>query len=397
MLARVVCSKNNLFFAFLVLSYVFGVVLYDYLSVFSSDEVMALFLLFFTGMVVNERRCFREVIPLCVVAGIFLFYTLYSVIIGSNVLVAILKDLLIEIKPFLGFFCTYAIMPTLSPLQKRSLVIMCLVVAALLLFIGIMNDVVVYFGHPACFAKTIVATAFLYLYCCSDEWPDFIGFLLILTVGLFSTRAKFYGFWGVAFLLVFLYKAGIRIKFDFKSIILLLCVGALAVWLGRDNLIMYYVDGMLDSREMWSRPAILLTSLKLFVDYAPLGSGLASFASYASGEYYSHIYEDYGINHLWGISREFYSFVADAYYPMLAQFGIVGLGLYIFFWIWMVRKGRAMRKQGFAKEELLILLATVFFAIEGVADSTFSQNRGLFVLIVAAMALTKGKEHVKAE
>ena len=135
----------------------------------------------------------------------------------------------------------------------------------------------------------------------------------------------------------------------------------------------------------------------LFVDYAPLGSGLASFASYASGEYYSHIYEDYGINHLWGISREFYSFVADAYYPMLAQFGIVGLGLYIFFWIWMVRKGRAMRKQGFAREELLILLTTVCFAIEGVADSTFSQNRGLFVLIVAAMALTKGKEHAKAE
>ncbi len=326
MLSRLVCSKNNLFFAFLVAGYIFDVILYDYIDFTSADELMALFLLFFSGLIINERRNIKEMIPLFVVLIIFLFYTTYSFSIHSNIPKAILKDLLIQIKPFLAFYCTYLIAPSFTTSQKRLIVVMCLTSSLMMLGIGLSNGIFLFFGHQSYFAKAIIATAFLYLYCCSDNWEDMLVFILILCIGFFSTRAKFYGFCGIAIFLILLYKAGIEIKFNISGCLIAICVLAIAVWLGKDKIILYYVDGMMNSREMWSRPAMLLTSLRIFIDYIPFGCGLASFASFVSGEYYSSIYEAYGISHLWGISKSNPAYVADAYYPVLAQFGIIGVG-----------------------------------------------------------------------
>lgn len=389
MLSQLVCSKNNLFFAFLVAGYIFDVILYDFIDFTSVDELMALFLIFFSGLIVYERKNIKEVIPLCIIFGIFLFYTLYSFIIHSNVPKAILKDLLIQIKPFLAFYCTYLIAPSFTMPQKRFIVIMCLASSFLMLEIGLSNGIFTFFGHQSYFAKTIIATGFLYLYCSSDSKEDMIAFIVILCIGLFSTRAKFYGFLGISCFLIFLYKMKIEFKFNIRGCLIAFCAIAIIVWLGKDKIILYYVDGMMNSREMWSRPAMLLTSIQIFIDYIPFGCGLGSFASFVSGEYYSSIYETYGISHLWGISKSNPAFVADAYYPVLAQFGLIGAGLYIYFWIWVIRKGIKLGKYGYKKEYLLILLSAVFFAIEGVADATFSQNRGLFVLIISAMTMAK--------
>ena len=117
MLSQLVCSKNNLFFAFLVAEYIFDVILYNYIDFTSADELIALILLFFSGLIINERRNIKEMIPLFVVLIIFLFYTTYSFSIHSNIPKAILKDLLIQIKPFLAFYCTYLIAPSFTTSQ----------------------------------------------------------------------------------------------------------------------------------------------------------------------------------------------------------------------------------------------------------------------------------------
>ena len=72
---------------------------------------------------------------------------------------------------------------------------------------------------------------------------------------------------------------------------------------------------------MWSRPAMMLTSIQILYDYFPFGSGLASFGTFASAEYYSPTYAVYGLDHLWGLSKEMPTFICDAFYPELAQFG----------------------------------------------------------------------------
>lgn len=330
MLSQLVCSKNNLFFAFLVAGYIFGVILYDFIEFKYTDELMALFLCLFAGIVVWERKAWKELIPVTIVVFIFFFYTIYSFIIQSNIPKAILTDLLIQIKPFLGFYCAYLIAPQLSSSQKYFISILCLIVGGLLIIVGLSGQIDFVFGHPSRFATAAIATAFLFLYCSTYKWSDILIFLFLLTIGFFSTRAKFYGFWVVAISLIVFTKLGGQMRLNWKSIAAGILICLLAIWFAKEKIIIYYVDGMMNSREMWSRPAMLFTSGQIFYDYFPFGCGLGSFGTFASAEYYSPIYEMYGLNHIWGLSKNMPIFICDAFYPELAQFGIIGAILYFF-------------------------------------------------------------------
>ena len=388
MLSQLVCSKNNLFFAFLVAGYIFGVILYDFIEFKYTDELMALFLCLFAGIVVWEKKAWKELIPVTIIVFIFLFYTIYSFIIQSNIPKAILTDLLIQIKPFLGFYCAYLIAPQLSSSQKYFISILCLIVGGLLIIVGLSAQIDSVFGHPSRFATAAIATAFLFLYCSTYKWSDVLIFLFLLTVGFFSTRAKFYGFWVVATSLIVFTKLGGQKSLNRKSIAAGILICLLAIWFAKEKIIIYYVDGMMNSREMWSRPAMLFTSGQIFYDYFPFGCGLGSFGTFASAEYYSPIYEMYGLNHIWGLSKNMPIFICDAFYPELAQFGIIGAILYFFFWYTIIRKSTSQNIQ----KSTCIWMIFIFFLIEGIADSTFTHNRGLFILIILALMIIRKDE-----
>lgn len=388
MLSRLVCSKNNLFFAFLVAGYIFGVILYDFIEFKYTDELMALFLCLFAGVIVWERKNWKELIPVVIIIIIFLFYAIYSFIIQSNVPKAIFTDLLIQIKPFLGFYCAYLIAPQFSSSQKYFISILCLVVGGLLIIVGLSGQLYTLFGHPSRFATAAIATAFLFLYCSTYKWSDVFIFLFLLTIGFFSTRAKFYGFWAVATSLIAFTKLGGQIRLSWKSIIMGIIICLLAIWFAREKIIIYYIDGMMNSREIWSRPAMLFTSGQILYDYFPFGCGLGSFGTFASAEYYSPIYETYSLDHIWGLSKDMPIFICDAFYPELAQFGIIGVILYFFFWYTIIRKSTSMS----IHKSVYIWMVFLFFLIEGIADSTFTHNRGLFVLIILALMMTRKDE-----
>ncbi|WP_291528215.1 hypothetical protein [Bacteroides sp. UBA939] len=390
-MSSLVFSKNNLFFIFLVMGYIFGVILYDCIGFKYTDELLALFLAFFAALILWERKNWREAIPIMTIICIFLFYTIYSFIIHSNVSGAIIKDLLIQIKPFIGFYCAYLIAPQLTSAQKRFICILCLIIGGLIVIVGLTNHIYPVFGHPSRLATAATATAFLFLYCSTYTWSDVLVFVLLLSAGIFSTRSKFYGFWLIAVFLLIYSKSGGKLRFSWKDSGIVFCLFLLVVWLVRDKIILYYVDGMMNSREMWSRPAMMLTSGRILYDYFPFGSGLGSFGSYASGEYYSAIYEIYGIDQLWGISRSTGFFICDAFYPSLAQFGIAGVILYITFWVLILRKGYCCVSAHNRKQWMILLLSFLFFLIEGIADTTFTHNRGLFILIITAITLKEMK------
>lgn len=394
-MSSLVFSKNNLFFAFLVIGYLFGVILYDFLEFKYTDELMVLFLLLFASLVVQERRKWKELIPLSIVVGIFAFYTIYSFVIRSNVPKAILKDLIIQIKPFLGFYCAYLIAPQFTNSQKLFLSILCLVIGGGLLVVGLTDNIYTIFGHPSRFATATVATAFLFLYCNSFTWNDIFIFIFLLTIGFFSTRSKFYGFWAIAIFFMIYGKAMGQLRFNKKGLLMILGISILAILLAKDKIILYYVNGMINSQEMWSRPAMMLTSGRIFLDYFPFGSGLGSFGTYASGEYYSSIYEEYGLNHLWGLSKNNPAFICDAFYPELAQFGIVGVLLYIAFWYSVLYRSYRFALPHTQKQWLITLSSFTFFLIEGVADATFTHNRGLFILVIMAIALPNRYENAR--
>ena len=106
-------------------------------------------------------------------------------------------------------------------------------------------------------------------------------------------------------------------------------------------------------------------------------------------------YNQYGIENVWGISKSFYSFIADTYYPSLAQFGFVGIMLYITFWIYVFKKALIFfqhTKQ--AKLMIIVLLLICFFGIEGTSDSTITTHRGLFMMMMIGLMLSEMKNKI---
>lgn len=386
MLQQIVLSKNNFFFYFLLFGYLFGVILYDFLKFDYTDELMALFLILFAGVTVWERKAIKELRSLLVVIGIFLFYTIYSFLISSNVPQAILKDMIIQIKPFLGFYCTWLIAPTLTRKQKQIVSIVCLIISGVISVIVLTGNMWEFFGHPSRLATSATVTALLFLYCSSFTWGDIIIFFMILSLGLLSTRSKFYGFWGITISLIIYLKVGGKLNFNTKGLFCFLILICVAVALSWEKIVIYYIDGSTNAQQMWSRPAMMLTAFLLLFDYFPFGCGLGSFGTFVSGEYYSSIYEEYGLAQLWGLSKDKPDFIADAFYPELAQFGIVGVILYFTFWIYIIKISAKNRFIN-AKQFLFVILISLFFLIEGVADATFTHNRGLFILILLGMIL----------
>ena len=66
--------------------------------------------------------------------------------------------------------------------------------------------------------------------------------------------------------------------------------------------------------------------LKTALAYFPLGSGFATYGSPVAASYYSPLYQLYGFNNKYGMSKTDTSFLNDNYWPtIIGQFGFLGL------------------------------------------------------------------------
>ena len=79
-----------------------------------------------------------------------------------------------------------------------------------------------------------------------------------------------------------------------------------------------------------ARTALYIVGFKIMIDYFPLGTGLGTFASWISGEYYSNVYVLYNIQNVSGLRRdEGMPYISDTYWPYIfGQFGIIGMFFY---------------------------------------------------------------------
>ena len=131
-----------------------------------------------------------------------------------------------------------------------------------------------------------------------------------------------------------------------------------------------------------ARLALYATSYSIFLDYFPFGSGLASFGTHFSGVHYSKLYTDYGLDNIWGLTKSNPMFITDTYYPSLAQFGVVGVVLYLLFWLYIVKKATSLNLSNKNMHLFLITACIVgFLFIENVADATLTGNRGAFMMM----------------
>ena len=194
---------------------------------------------------------------------------------------------------------------------------------------------------------------------------------------------------------VFYFNRSIKLKFNFRNTFFIVSALALTILAGWRKIYFYFVMcGFGTGRsvdDFYAHMALYYFSIFILKDFFPFGSGFASYATHASGQSYSSIYAKYGMDNLFGLSKSEWGFVADTYYPALAQFGYAGVALFFYFWFYLFRKAVRMFSKGYVKEAALAILIIIFFIIECTSDATLTHNRGMFMMMLLGLVFADVK------
>lgn len=359
---------------------------YNDLPGFSSvDEIMMGILFVYTFMKYSNRsinrRPWREFM---VCLSVIAFYTLYSLMFGVNVAGGVWLDLLQEIRPYSIIFCTWILNPRFTKKQKKWMLgTMVLTLFSWIVYHPQALNTQVEAEFPVLGQLAICTGMSWYLFTKETKRNRNIALLLVLT-GMLAPKFKFMG--EVVCFIGFVYFVKNRLNFKSpKTIIyavLLVTVILMVTWTRFD---VYYVSGL--SNDELARPMTYKTSLRILWDYLPFGSGMGSFACNGAWKYYSPLYYEYNLNQVWGLN-EGGGFICDAYYPTLAQFGIVGV--FFFCWFWK-RRLVAFNRIVDMRYYRVAMLTFCCLAIEQTADSSWLSGKGMGYCMLIALCLNANR------
>lgn len=380
-------TGSEIFAAFIVTYIPLGLFLYVALNLQFIDEIYTLLLLLYyiNISILRKRNILKEFTYFILIA---LFYYLYSVLYKEIGFVAALYDLQQQMKPYIVFYCTLQLSPILTSKQRWKIRTVCLGVIILSSFLAMMpNTLLEPYGldmrGSAEYAILILTSSLYYYYFSDRKRFHLIVFLCILTLGLLSGKSKYIGEYVVIIVVFCFLKAKIT-RLSFKVLVFGVLLAVCMIYVTWEKFNYYYVEG-LDSEDI-ARPMMYKTAIDIICDNPLLGSGLATFATEASRVYYSDLYDIYGISHIWGLSREMPDFIADAYFPSFAEFGLIGMLFWGLFW----RKRFQILVKNTSLDDYkigFVILLSLF--IESIADSTYLSNRGILFFMLLALISKK--------
>jgi len=391
------------FFNLTVFTLIFGVMFYDIIDLMGFayvDEICAVLLLLLFLYKAFSSRTWEFDKTFLIITGVFIFYLFYSIAINSNSKGAIMTDFIIQIKPYLAFACVYALHPNLTDNQKRiikQIILLCSLYVFAVGVIGIVSySVVEYtFSHYSRLATASSILALLYLYCSDYTKVDKFVFIIILALGILSGRSKHFGFFAFSLVAIFYFTESFKLKLNFRNVIFITAAIAFTVIVAWKKIYFYFVTGGFgggrEVNDLYARMALYYFSSQILMDYIPFGCGFASYGTYASASSYSQIYVKYGMDGMSGLSKSAPDFVADTYYPVLAQFGFAGVALFLFFWVNLSRKAIKAYLKGYYKEAVIAIMIVVFFFIECTSDATLTHNRGMFMMMIMGLVFSDVK------
>lgn len=362
---------------------------YNDLPGFSSvDEAMTILLFVYTLWMYNNNRSInrRPWKEFMVCISLIAFYTVYSLLFGANVAGAVWLDLMQEIRPYAIIYCTWILNPRFTKKQKKWMLgTMVITLFSWIFYHPQTLDTQVEAEFPVLGQLAICTGMSWYLFTKETKRNRNIALLLVLT-GMLAPKFKFMG--EVVCFIGFVYFVKNRLNFKSpKTIIyavLLVTVILMVTWTRFDT---YYVSGL--SNDNLARPMTYKTSLQIFVDYFPLGSGMGTFACNGAWKFYSPLYYKYkyNLNGIWGLN-EGGGFICDAYYPTLAQFGIVGV--FFFCWFWK-RRLVAFNQIVDMRYYRVAMLTFCCLAIEQTADSSWLSGKGMGYCMLIALCLNANR------
>jgi hypothetical protein len=344
--------------------------------------------------------------------AIMTFYAVYSLtVVHFNVLPAIIVDWIIELKPYLPFVVFFCVRPSFTRKEIQIINVICVansLFCILMLLVGnpIRHNVM---QHPTYCGNIIFISCMFMIYCNLDSegrFPRKILYviLLFLTAGLLCGRSKYFGLYVLILFFFFIYKPGMMRKFNFKHAIVIGVTMALVVIVAWKKFEYYFLTGGAETFdpeviESFARPVMYATAGLTLIDFFPFGSGLASLGSYASEQWYSDLYYYYGINTVHGLTPNEPGFICDAFYACLGQFGIVGVILFIWFWVYAYSFLKAlMRKdsQRFRYPFIIGSLIILFILIESTSGNAITQSVGMMPICLLGMIAGHARK-IKAE
>lgn len=233
------------------------------------------------------------------------------------------------------------------------------------------------FIHPGVFGWFAAAMSlFAYAFYAYFQRRKYAVLSVVFAIGsLLSMRRK-----SIAGLLIgFIGGIGLipmnnRVKY--RSIFILLCCVLLIVFSPTvvglySNLMETYIEARDPMKN--ARDALYITSGTIALDYFPFGTGFGQYAGWISKEYYSPVYQKYGLINVAGLSEKNANFLNDTYWPhILGELGLFGGLLYVGIFL-----------------KLLIMAKKAYIALERPMDKIFAL--GSFVLLLHAMVESLGQ------
>lgn len=354
----------------------------------SVDEAMTLLLLLYTFMMHGSKyinkKPWKE---LMVCLGLIAFYTVYSLLFGANVKDAVWLDLIQEIRPYSIIFCTWILNPQFTKKQKKwMLITMIITLFSWIIYHPQALDSQVEAEFPVLGQLAICTGMSYYLFTKDTKLNRLIALGLVLT-GMLAPKFKFLGEVVCFIAFVFFLKHRLNFKSP-KTMIYCAVVVTVILMVTWTRFDAYYVSGL--SNDELARSMTYRTSLRILWDYLPFGSGMGSFACNGAWKFYSPLYYKYNLNGIWGLD-EGGGFICDAYYPTLAQFGIVGV--FFFCWFWK-RRLAAFDIIADMRYYRVAMITFCCLAIEQTADSSWLSGKGMGYCMLIALCLNANRNQM---
>ena len=348
----------------------------------SIDEVMTGVLIVFTFMMKRNESTnpepWREYITFL---WILTFYVVYSLIMAVNVRDAVWLDLFQQIRPYSIIYCTWILNPRFTENQKRwILTAMIATLVAWFYYHPTATQVGVHAEFPVLGQLAISTGMAYYLFTEETKRNKYIAVLIVLS-GMLAPKFKFMGEVVCFMALVFYVKRQLDFKSPKTAVFMALLMTAVVIFTWT-KFEVYYVSGWNNSEL--ARPQTYKTALLILADYFPFGPGMGTFAANGAMKFYSPLYPAYGLDHIWGLSPRVSCFICDAFYPTLAQFGIVGVILFVIYWKRRLTAMNAIRDMRYYR---VAMMAFFCLAIEQTADSSWLSGKGMGFCMLIGLCL----------
>lgn len=353
-----------------------------------SDEILTFLLLVYAlakkkYLVKNHAR----VVEIKAYLGLMFFYLVYSLMLHVTTPRGVMLDFLQQLRPYAVFFLTWMMAPQFTIRQKKYIKwVMLLSFGGYLLAFKFSPELVTMYvgGESAALGQIALCCAIIYYLFSKQTKQNRNIAIVIMLLGLISGKSKYFGECVVFIALVVFVKN--KIKFTSPATLFkLAALTAVVLFFTWTKFNAYYVQGFQEDAEAMARPATYEVGMTImFKDYVPFGSGLGSFGTAAAAKEYSPLYYDYGLNEIWGLTPENPNFLADAFYPTLAEFGIVGLLFFLWFWKRRLWEANKIPNLIYYRMALMCVLA---LALESTADSSYLSGKGMGYFMILALCL----------